>query len=895
MLRGDEFCSDIHRKHYTDRLGKALTNIGAPEPPPAPTADFLSEYPVQSGNTLYITALWDFNHRAQALRYRRQMPLTIARLDGHAPMPMAWPAPADALRQTTVLSASFAKGEIHLPPAITDIAADEAAAKEDEVRVKPVAGACPLEAVAAETMVFAVETAAPLARSIAAMAPSFATQRQVPTLSRAKQTRPLHVYTAPVAAKFVSPAASIAGASPAVVRLPKFEVTPVEVSVEPVALPAACKQWMASPAAEPVEVEVLMASAAEQCGVPAMTLPSLRCFAMAEPSLPLINRLEPSLDAEPVAMNVWPRTAAAASPLYSEIPAPRIPDTRHMKLVDAPVQATPLAPHVAAPAAELVERMVLPACVIQPVPAQAAQPMMMQALPPRDLKPGTELAGQVAGPQAEPVESIFTCSASQAVLIFAGAEMRLPSLPEAPPEASMVAALTSPAAFGIRPAAQQRVPTPMTVESIHTLFVVPPKQEEPAEAAAVGMAARDFIPLEFYCQRTAGHPQTRMVWCAPQSRPILPGLVLNPIFERLEDALPPKKTRKPASMAAILEMQDVKKKPGKQMAMHAIKAVAACLLLGSVIWFGVGTIRIGNQTPAVNRDASATDMAYSSSTGTGSVASGAATASGKVAAAAPSGPVAKLRAAVADRAASTVTDSFHNGMEAWGTQAKQWAQGWSRNPDGYVQTGALALFHPSVNYKDYHMEFFGQIESKSIGWVVRAHDTQNYYGMKLTVIEPGLRPVIAMVHYPVVGGKRGRPVQIPLNVMVHNNAPMQVAVDVRGNKLLTSIDGQLVDTWIDDTLVAGGVGFFSEANERARLYWMRISRNEDFLGRICAYVSEKLGDGSAATAQVWPAEGPQGPQPMPAPLGTQEAGLGATALALCKGLRKDRGRHQWNS
>jgi hypothetical protein len=165
--------------------------------------------------------------------------------------------------------------------------------------------------------------------------------------------------------------------------------------------------------------------------------------------------------------------------------------------------------------------------------------------------------------------------------------------------------------------------------------------------------------------------------------------------------------------------------------------------------------------------------------------------------------------------------------------------------------------------------------------------------MKLSVIEPGLRPVIAIVHYPVVGGKRGNAVQIPLNVMVHNNTPMQVSVDVQGNKLLTSVDGQLVDTWIDDTLVAGGVGFFSEANERARLYWMKVSRHEDFLGRICAYVSEKLGDGSAATAQVQPDGGPRAPQPLPER--TQQAGLAAAALTLQKPLRKNRRREQWNS
>ncbi len=213
-----------------------------------------------------------------------------------------------------------------------------------------------------------------------------------------------------------------------------------------------------------------------------------------------------------------------------------------------------------------------------------------------------------------------------------------------------------------------------------------------------------------------------------------------------------------------------------------------------------------------------------------------------------------------------------------------------------MQTGQLALFHPSLGYKDYHLEFFGQIENKSLGWAVRATNAENYYAMKLKVIEPGLRPVIAVVHYPVVGGKKGRPVEIPLNVMVHNSRPMQVEVDVRGNKLLTSVDGQLVDTWIDDTLVAGGVGFFSETGERARLYWMKISKNEDFLGRICAYVANTLGDGSRASADLWPDQTPKPtPQPQPLPERTQEAALDATAAELQNRVTKVSRRERWNS
>jgi hypothetical protein len=226
-------------------------------------------------------------------------------------------------------------------------------------------------------------------------------------------------------------------------------------------------------------------------------------------------------------------------------------------------------------------------------------------------------------------------------------------------------------------------------------------------------------------------------------------------------------------------------------------------------------------------------------------------------------PLNWVRSAISKRAAVELTDTFRAGMEAWSAPPKSWAPGWSRHPDGYVHTGQLALYRPSAVYSNYRLEFFAQIESKSMGWVVRARDLQNYYAMKFTVVEPGLRPVIAMVHYPVVGGKKGHRVEMPLSVMVHNDTAYHVEVEVEGNRVITSIEGQEVDRWTDDTLASGGVGFFSEPGERARLYWMKLAANDDLLGRICAYLADGSEEGSETTAQWRREPGADLPQPRP--------------------------------
>jgi hypothetical protein len=223
----------------------------------------------------------------------------------------------------------------------------------------------------------------------------------------------------------------------------------------------------------------------------------------------------------------------------------------------------------------------------------------------------------------------------------------------------------------------------------------------------------------------------------------------------------------------------------------------------------------------------------------------------------PKGPLDAVRETIAGRAAVQYTDNLRDGMEAWGASAKSYPAGWTRNADGYVHTGALALFNPTRTFTDYRLEFFGQIENQGIGWTVRAKDEKNFHAMKFTVIEAGLRPIIAMVHYNVIDGKAGRRLQIPLNVMVHNRQPIQVAVNVKGSRFVTSIDGEEVDSFSDDSLPAGGVGFFTEAGEKARLYWVKVSKNDDWLGHVCAFLSGV--NGSSDTAELWPRELPKSP------------------------------------
>jgi tetratricopeptide (TPR) repeat protein len=198
-----------------------------------------------------------------------------------------------------------------------------------------------------------------------------------------------------------------------------------------------------------------------------------------------------------------------------------------------------------------------------------------------------------------------------------------------------------------------------------------------------------------------------------------------------------------------------------------------------------------------------------------------------------------IRQWLSQRATTTFADDFRAGLNQWKGVQPKWPKSWSYSTDGFIHPGQLALYRPSVPLSDYKFEFMAQVESKSVDWVVRAHDADNYYALKFTVLKSGPRPMMAMVRYPVIGGHQGDRVQTPLRMMIHANTPYRVTVDVKGNRYRAYIEDQQADFWTDDKLKTGGVGFFSEAGEHARVYWVKLESHGDILGRICGLLSGK--------------------------------------------------------
>ncbi|MGH9722273.1 MAG: hypothetical protein ACRD8O_18850, partial [Bryobacteraceae bacterium] len=68
----------------------------------------------------------------------------------------------------------------------------------------------------------------------------------------------------------------------------------------------------------------------------------------------------------------------------------------------------------------------------------------------------------------------------------------------------------------------------------------------------------------------------------------------------------------------------------------------------------------------------------------------------------------------------------------------------------------------------------------------------------------------------------------------------QVSVDVRNNHFTTKVNGRIVDSWTDPVHRAGGVGFASESGEIARVRWLKVADKDDFVGKVCAFLTASV-------------------------------------------------------
>lgn len=190
---------------------------------------------------------------------------------------------------------------------------------------------------------------------------------------------------------------------------------------------------------------------------------------------------------------------------------------------------------------------------------------------------------------------------------------------------------------------------------------------------------------------------------------------------------------------------------------------------------------------------------------------------------------------IQSKASGTLRDDFSTGILDW-EGLKQTGADWSL-AGGDVRPAGLRVWKPSTSLSNYEMEFMGRIERKSVDWAFRAPDLRNYYATKLVITKPGPLPNAGLVRFVVLDGRERERVELPLPLTLERGTDYRVRVSVRGDRFLTSVNGQLVSSWTDNRLSRGGIGFFSEDGESAVVKWVSLSERDSFLARIASHFS----------------------------------------------------------
>jgi len=160
-------------------------------------------------------------------------------------------------------------------------------------------------------------------------------------------------------------------------------------------------------------------------------------------------------------------------------------------------------------------------------------------------------------------------------------------------------------------------------------------------------------------------------------------------------------------------------------------------------------------------------------------------------------------------------ENFDAGWDNWSGGTADW-----KVDIAGVRTGALALFTPSMDMIDYQLEFLARIDQKTVNWVVRAANANEYCQCTLQAIPGGELELSRSVMFE---GSRETAVTSATRVVAKPKSALTVRTEVHGPNFTVTVNGTQIDTWSDSRLPMGGVGFLGTPEDRARLYWIRLS------------------------------------------------------------------------
>ena len=180
------------------------------------------------------------------------------------------------------------------------------------------------------------------------------------------------------------------------------------------------------------------------------------------------------------------------------------------------------------------------------------------------------------------------------------------------------------------------------------------------------------------------------------------------------------------------------------------------------------------------------------------------------------------------RAAFFIVDEFRRSAGHWLSQDSVQITNEGLRP----QKGVI-LHRETLNLTDYNLQFEAKIQSKAVGWVVRAADDVNYYAFKLNKAVRKGSSEYSLVRYAVTQGKPASPASpIAVPAEFAREDFNRISVRLRGDQINTLLNGKGIDYWKDSQFETGGIGFLAGEGEVALIRKVAVSGNEDTMGLL---------------------------------------------------------------
>jgi hypothetical protein len=160
-------------------------------------------------------------------------------------------------------------------------------------------------------------------------------------------------------------------------------------------------------------------------------------------------------------------------------------------------------------------------------------------------------------------------------------------------------------------------------------------------------------------------------------------------------------------------------------------------------------------------------------------------------------------------------ENFDSGWTNWSGGTADW-----KVDIAGVRTGSLALFIPSMDMIDYELEFLTRIDNRTVTWVIRAANPNEYCRCALTALPSG---ELEFSHSVLFEGAAEPSVTAAGRIAAKPKSAVTVRTHVQGQTFTVTVNGTPMDTWTDTRLPIGGIGFMGTPADRARLYWIRLS------------------------------------------------------------------------